>query len=165
VRTLVLNASYEPLGVVSLRRAVVLLLAEKADAVESSDAEIRSAVMSVPAPAVIKLRQMVRVPYKRTAPMSRRLVLARDGHSCQYCGRHADTIDHIQPRSRGGKNVWENCVAACRPCNAKKADRTPAEAGMVLRTTPRPPFGVDAFILAFGTVDETWAPYLGLATA
>ncbi len=114
---LVLNASYEPLSVVSSRRATCLVLADKADVVETLGAPLRSVSRSFPRPSVIRLRYMVKVPYIRTAALSRRAIFARDDHRCQYCGGRADSIDHVLPRSRGGQHTWENVAAACRPCN------------------------------------------------
>ena len=99
---LVLNATYEPLCVVPLRRAVVLVLAEKAVVVESGDGVMRSARASMPVPSVVRLSRYVRVPYRREVPLTRRAVLDRDRHACVYCGSRADTIDHVRPRSRGG---------------------------------------------------------------
>ena len=107
-----LNASFEPLCVVSARRAVVLVLKEKAEIVHRNGAEFRAERLTVPAPSVIRLRHYVRVPYRSVVPLSRRAVFARDGHRCQYCGRPAENLDHVHPRSRGGEHVWENVVAA-----------------------------------------------------
>ena len=129
---LVLNATYEPLSIVPSRRAACLVLAQKADIVHDDGTAIHSARLTVPSPTVIRLRYIVKVPYYRHAALSRRAVFARDDHRCQYCGEHADSIDHIFPRSRGGQHEWENVAAACRPCNLKKRDRTPQEAGMRL---------------------------------
>ena len=114
--------------------------------------------------AVIRLRYMVRAPRRRVAAVSRRAVFSRDDYRCQYCGNHADSIDHVVPRSRGGRDVWDNLAAACRPCNSRKRDRTPDEAGMrLLRPchAPRP----TAWIVVGGTlVPETWKPYLAIAS-
>lgn len=161
---LVLNATYEPLSVVSARRAVCLILCDKAEVVECDEILVRSERLSVAAPLVIKLRYMVRVPYQRHAALSRRAIFARDEHRCSYCGAHADSIDHVLPRSRGGKNVWENVTAACRPCNLRKRDRTPEEAGMKLREQPRPPREMSWITFTVGRVPEQWKPYLALAS-
>ena len=128
-----LNASFEPLCVVSARRAVVLVIKEKAEIVHRNGAEFHSERRNVPVPTVIRLVHFVRVPFRATAPLSRRAVFARDGHRCQYCGTAAENLDHVLPRSRGGRNTWKNTVAACESCNHRKGDRTPAEAGLVLR--------------------------------
>lgn len=135
---LVLNASYEPLNITSWRRAVVLLLKGKAEQVEHNGKFISP---NFPLPTVIRLRHYVRVPYK-DIPLTRRNILHRDAHSCQYCGYTGDdlTLDHVIPRSRGGGDCWENLVTACVRCNVKKGSRTPKEAGMLLRYPPRKPY-------------------------
>jgi 5-methylcytosine-specific restriction endonuclease McrA len=159
-RSLLLNASYEPLCVLPARRAVVLVLKEKAEIVHRNGAEYRSERRVVPVPAVIRLVHFVRVPFRATAPLSRRAVFARDGHRCQYCGRTAENLDHVVPRSRGGPHTWENVVASCRSCNARKEDRLPAECGMVLRRTPVAPHATTSLIVSAGPVDPTWHAYL-----
>ncbi|MDP8988260.1 MAG: HNH endonuclease [Actinomycetota bacterium] len=162
-RALVLNATYEPLCVIPVRRAVVLVLAEKADVVHDTGAEMRSERLRVPIPSVIRLRYFVRVPYRRRASLNRRAVFARDGSRCQYCGASADSIDHVVPRSRGGQHVWENVVAACRPCNAQKRDRLLSQTGMVLRRRPTAPKELTWITVAVGTVPTHWEPYLAPA--
>ena len=116
-RALVLNATFEPLCLVSTRRAVVLVLAEKAELVHASDGCFRSERLEFPEPSVVRLGYFVKVPYQARIGLNRRSVFARDGHRCQYCGSAAENIDHVVPRSRGGTHTWENVVAACRPCN------------------------------------------------
>ena len=152
MHTLVLNASYEPLAVVSVRRAVVLVLTEKAVAEHVDDERvIRSASREIPMPLVVRLLRFVRVPYRRRVPWSRRGVLDRDRHRCAYCGTRASTVDHIEPVSRGGAaRSWLNTVAACPPCNQVKANRTPREAGMQLLVQPYEPRAQAALILALG---------------
>ncbi len=152
MNTLVLNASYEPLAVVSVRRAIVLVLTEKA-VMEHADTAtvIRSASREFPTPLVVRLLRFVRVPYRRRVPWSRNGVLERDARRCAYCGSRATSIDHIVPTSRGGAaRSWLNTVAACVGCNQAKADRTPAEASMRLRVEPREPKVHAALILALG---------------
>lgn len=161
---LVLNATYEPLSVVSARRAICLVLCDKADIVEDDGSTVNSERLSVAAPLVIRLRYVVKVPYNRNTAMSRRAVFARDNHRCGYCGGHADSIDHVMPRSRGGKNVWENVIAACRPCNLRKRDRTPEEAGMRLVDKPRAPRELSWIVFAVPRVPEEWKPYLAQAS-
>ena len=124
-RALVLNATYEPLSVVPSRRALVLVLMEKADLVHGSESVAHSEHLTVTVPSVVRLRYFVSVPYRRRAALSRSGVFARDGHRCQYCGNRADSIDHVVPRSRGGVHDWENVVAACRRC---REARSPARA-------------------------------------
>jgi len=163
-QALVLNATYEPLSVVSARRAVVLLVRDKAELVESHDRRWASERMTIPVPSVIRLRRYVRVPYRRRVPLNRRAVFARDGHACQYCGESAENIDHVVPRSRGGDHVWENVVAACRRCNTRKGDRTPAEAGMLLRTQPRAPREYGCLLVGLGGPPHpSWHAYLEIS--
>lgn len=157
--TLVLNASYEPLEVVPARRAVVLVLGERAELVEAGDGVYRAASLSLPAPSVIRLLRYVSVP-RRSLQLSRHNILARDQHRCAYCRRHASTIDHVVPKSRGGKHEWTNVVAACEDCNHAKADRTPAEAGLELHVTPYRPTGQEAWEIRHGRAPEAWGPYV-----
>jgi 5-methylcytosine-specific restriction endonuclease McrA len=158
--SLVLNASFEPLSVVAVRRAICLILDDKAEAIATAPDAWRSERLCVPLPQVIRLRQMVKVPYRRVHSVSRRGVFARDDFRCQYCGDFADSIDHVMPRSRGGAHVWENVVAACRRCNLHKRDRTPEEAGMP-RVLPRAPARSLAVALLSGSqIPEVWQPYL-----
>jgi len=160
-RALLLNASFEPLCVVSSRRAVVLVLKDKAEIVHRNGAEFRSERRSVPVPTVIRLVHFVRVPFRATAPLSRRAVFARDGQRCQYCGSPAENLDHVLPRSRGGPHTWENVVASCRSCNSRKEDRLPHECGMTLRRVPVAPHATTSLIAAAGPIDPVWNQYIG----
>lgn len=155
-----LNASFEPLCVVSARRAVVLVLKQKAEVVHDSADTFHSARTSLRVPSVIRLTYFVKVPYRARAALSRRAVFARDDHTCQYCGAPAENIDHVVPRSRGGRHVWENVVAACRSCNARKEDRYLHETGMTLRRRPTAPRELAWIVVAVGTVHPDWRPYL-----
>lgn len=159
-RALLLNASFDPLCVVSARRAVVLVLKEKAEILERNCAEFRSERAVIPAPSVIRLVHFVRVPFRTRVPLSRRAVFARDGHRCQYCDRGAENIDHVVPRSRGGPHAWENVVASCRACNARKEDRFLHEAGLRLRRAPQVPHAALWLIASVGSLDPAWEPYL-----
>lgn len=163
-RALVLNVTLEPLGVVSLKRAVRLVLDDKAEVVAVSDDVVRSVDLELPAPSVIRLARYVHVPYRARAPLTRRGVLARDRSECGYCGRRADTVDHVVPRAQGGKHRWENVVAACKRCNARKRDRTPDQAGMGLRFEPRIPAGALALVVVLREIDEQWGEYLDVET-
>ncbi|HET6210970.1 MAG TPA: HNH endonuclease [Jatrophihabitans sp.] len=163
--TLVLNASYEPLCVVPIRRAVVLILAEKAYVVEAGDGYLHSAHHQVPIPHVVRLARYVRVPYRRQVPLTRRAVLARDAHRCVYCAVRADTIDHVVPRSRGGRNEWTNVVAACARCNHRKGDRLLGEIGWSLSRTPTQPSASVALVLGWAKRDPAWDRYLGQEVA
>jgi 5-methylcytosine-specific restriction endonuclease McrA len=162
-RSLVLNATYEPLAVVPVRRAVVLLLEDKADLVHADDRTWRSERITIEVPSVIRLRSMVKVPYRRRAPLNRRGVFLRDDHECQYCGRRAENLDHVVPRSRGGEHVWENVVACCARCNAHKRDRYLHETSMRLSRRPTAPSRLSWVTVVVGHVPEHWTPYLGLA--
>ena len=157
---LVLNATYEPLCVVSQRRAVVLVLAGKAACVEETDYVLRAERLAVTVPSVVRLHRYVRVPYRATVPLTRKGVLARDHHRCVYCDGPATSLDHVVPRSRGGTHTWENVVAACGRCNHVKADRAVADLGWRLRRIPRAPTGAAWRILGSRRVDPCWVPYL-----
>jgi 5-methylcytosine-specific restriction endonuclease McrA len=167
-RTLVLNASYEPLSTVSLRRAVVLVIQHKAVVEHARPGlRVRAAAVDLPVPLVIRLRRFVKVPFRQRAPWSRRGVLVRDRHRCAYCGRRATTIDHVVPRSQGGRDTWLNTVAACVEDNHRKADRTPSQAGMALLVKPFEPTPADALLLALGASDgdEALPEWLALPEA
>lgn len=152
-RVLVLNASYEPLQFISVRRAIVLLLQDKAELVEAAEQRLRARGISFEVPLVIRLVRYIRIPRRMRLPCSRRSILMRDRETCQYCGAQPGrahlTVDHVIPRSRGGETTWENVVTACRDCNHRKGGRTPEEAGMTLLTIPRQPQYV-AFALLGG---------------
>lgn len=160
-RVLVLNTTYEPLNTVSLPRAVALLLADKAEIVEAAEARLRSQHLTLPVPLVIRLVTYVRIPRRLPLAVTRRAVLSRDNYVCQYCGRSLSsaelTLDHVLPRCRGGKTCWENIVAACKPCNHRKGDRTPGEAHMHLR---RQPFRPRYLVLAVVDLPEVWRKYV-----
>ena len=161
-RVLVLNASYEPLNICNWRRAVVLVLKGKADGLEFNG---RLVYGDLRQPTVIRLKHFVRVPYRDVA-LTRRNILHRDSYACQYCGRfrHELTVDHVMPRSRGGKTVWNNVVAACHTCNRRKGSMTPEEAAMPLARPPRRPTWRDLIndsSLAGAGAD--WLPYLSEA--
>ena len=160
---LVLNASYQPLQVTSVRRAVTLVLADKAEMVEPTQAVLRSQRITLLVPLVIRLVGYVRLPRGLSLPLTRRNVLLRDHFTCQYCGRQTGketlTLDHVTPRSCGGATAWENVVTACGPCNRRKADRTPAEAGLHLRRPPRAPRYIARALLERGQ-PPAWRKYL-----
>lgn len=161
---LVLNQDYRALTVCSVERATVLVLLQKAELVEAEpDRWLRSPSVRVPWPSIVRLRAYVTLPFKRIT-LTRKNVMRRDRHRCQYCGkRDSLTIDHVMPRSRGGRDTWENLVTACVPCNNRKGGRTPDEASMSLRRRPFRPSHV-MFIRDFvGTLDDTWKPYLFLS--
>lgn len=160
-RALVLNATFEPLGIVSSRRAVLLVLDTKAELVHATEQVFRSERIVVPEPSVVRLVCYVQLPYQYRVAVNRRTVFARDGSRCQYCGEAAENLDHVIPRSKGGPHTWENVVAACRRCNTRKEDRLPHEVGMVLRSTPvAPRHRVQLLALCVGASEE-WHAYLG----
>ena len=164
-RVLVLNASFEPINVCTLRRAVVLIIKGAARMEEASERVLHSPSTELRAPSVIRLVEYVHVPFERTS-LSRKNVLLRDHNTCQYCGRTAPsqdlTLDHVLPRSRGGSSGWENLVACCRPCNNRKGDRTPDEARMRLLKRPQAfSMHVNRQIMRYlGRTDEAWRKYL-----
>jgi 5-methylcytosine-specific restriction endonuclease McrA len=160
--SLLLNATYEPLCVVSSRRAIVLVLAAKAEAVDVTDDEVHAERITVAVPIVVRLTRYVRVPYPVQVPLSRRAVFTRDGSTCVYCGSSATSIDHVVPRSRGGTHTWDNVVAACRRCNHTKADRSLAEMGWSLPHPPGAPSGAAWRLLGHRTVDPRWREWLGM---
>lgn len=144
---LLINASYLVLTRVPWQRAVTLVVTGEAEVFEAHPTRmIRSQHLEIPMPTIIRMRQYVHVPFKGVhgTAVSRGRILLRDRRTCGYCGGHADTIDHIHPRSRGGQDSFENLIAACGPCNQRKGDRTPIEAGMKLLWVPRAPDGSDA---------------------
>ena len=124
-RVLLLNVTYEPLTTVGLRRAVCLVIGGKAEIVHDDveGAVLHAASVALATPSVIRLRRYVRVPSRNRVPLTRAALMRRDNYRCAYCGRRAETIDHVIPRSRGGAHAWENCVASCTICNHRKADR------------------------------------------
>ena len=161
---LVLNATYEPLNVVSVRRAIVLLLKEKAEVVEATRATLRSERAELNCPLVIRLITYVNVPRQLGLPLTRRTVLARDQQMCQYCGTQPGknylTVDHVIPRSKGGLSVWDNVVTACAACNQRKGNRTPHEANMQLRSKPARPRYIAIVLLGHGNTPNVWHKYL-----
>lgn len=162
---LVLNATFEPINVTAVRRALVLLLKGVAQAEELNHAEVHSAARSVQVPSVIRLLSYRHIP-QQTRALSRKNILLRDRNTCQFCGRIFPaaelTLDHVVPRSRGGHSSWENLVACCYQCNNRKGDRTPEEAGLRLVKRPRP-FTLHTsrqLMRLIGRQDEKWRKYL-----
>lgn len=166
MRTLVLNAGYEPLAVISFKRALALVMSQKATIVEVDDDHPVFGVSGAwDRPSVILLTRYVRLPHGRQVPVSRRGVLRRDSHRCGYCGKPASTIDHIVPRSKGGQDSWENLVACCLRCNNVKGDRMLAELGWQLRVTPRMPHEPAWMVRGAEHVLPEWEGYLTAAAA
>ena len=163
-RTLLLNQGYEPLATIGWQRAISLLTLGKVEVIEEYDREIRSAFLVIKMPAVVRLINRFRRG-KKAVKFSRHNILARDGWKCGYCGDKVTTQDmtqdHVIPRSQGGKTCWENIVTCCSDCNAKKANRTPRQAGMRLRREPYKPTWVPLFSISLsGSVPEQWASYV-----
>jgi 5-methylcytosine-specific restriction endonuclease McrA len=160
-QALVLNATYEPLCVVPSRRAVMLVLDEKAELLHATERLFHAERIALAEPSVVRLSYYVKVPFQARVSLNRRAVFARDGHRCQYCGASAENIDHVIPRSKGGLHVWDNVVASCRPCNTRKRDRMLEDSGMRLRRRPTAPKERSWIMVATGSVRSDWEPYLG----
>lgn len=156
---LVLNNDYRALSICSVERAIILVLLRKAELVESfPDRFVRAPSKRFPWPSVVRLKRYVQVPYKKVM-LSRQNVFRRDKYRCQYCGDKRDlTLDHVLPKSRGGRDTWKNLVTACNPCNNYKGDRTPKEADMALKRDPFRPSHV--MFLRDYMPHDTWKPYL-----
>jgi 5-methylcytosine-specific restriction endonuclease McrA len=162
---LVLNSSYEPINVCAARRALVLVLKGVAAAEEHASSHVHSARQAIRVPSVIRLLEYRRIPHQ-TRALSRKNILMRDRYTCQYCLRTFNsgelTLDHVIPRSRAGETTWENLVACCHPCNNRKGNRTPEEAGMRLTRAPRP-FSLHTsrhLMRLLGKSDDQWRKYL-----
>lgn len=168
VDCLVLNASFEPINLTCFKRAIVLVLKEKAEIIESDPVRIiRAGTWTFPYPLVIKLIKFVEIPRIIRAKVSNPVLFARDDFTCQYCGRNRArfkpreylTRDHVKPLSRGGKSDWENVVTACSNCNSKKGNRLPMESKMYPKTAPRAPRYI-AFVLVESCSDEIHRKYI-----
>ncbi|MDR3606597.1 MAG: HNH endonuclease [Oligoflexia bacterium] len=166
---LVLNASFEPLHVVTWQRAIQLLFQGKVEVVEESEKEIRTVRLTMKVPAVLRLLTYVPLTKKRhIVRFSRANIFLRDNHVCQYCNqqfhRNHLTLDHVIPIVQGGKKSWENIVTACKPCNQRKGGRTPAQAGMQLHRKPKQPNWLPTanFQLGLTQTPERWRIYLRL---
>ena len=160
-KALKLDSSFRPIEIVDSIEALVLCLVGKAYAVETYAKEINSVSQAFQLPAVIVLRQYIKKTFKRVA-CTRKNVIWRDDRQCQYCSNHFEeeqlTIDHVIPRSRGGKNSWSNLVTACKKCNQKKGNRTPEEAGMPLLKKPIRP--KNTFVDSKSNIQKIWKDYL-----
>ncbi|MFW6330688.1 MAG: HNH endonuclease [Gemmatimonadota bacterium] len=167
---LALNASFEPLTILSTRRALRLVIDRKAEVLEVDDARLfRSERREMPCPVVIRLVRYVHVPRKFRRQVTNTFLFARDGYRCQYCGRHRGelkgreflTRDHVVPLSRGGANDWGNVVAACSPCNNRKGNGLPREVGMKLRSVPAEPNHVE-LVWAVRRITPVQAKYISM---
>lgn len=154
-RVLVLNADYTPLNIISIKRGFNLVYNGKAEVVKTSDNPIVAGYKTYVRPLIIRLYNYIRFKFKQIR-VNRNRIYKRDGHECVYCGSSKNlTLDHIIPKSRGGKNDWTNLTTCCIKCNLKKANRTPEEAGMVLRKKPFEPSIVHEVMNT--NVGEAWA--------
>jgi 5-methylcytosine-specific restriction endonuclease McrA len=162
-KVLVLNNSYEPLMICSLKRAIILIFQQKALLTERYDFDIHSISSSFPCPSVIRLNYYVHRPYQEPI-LNKKNILKRDGYRCQYCGKNSQpmTIDHVIPKSFGGKETWENLVCACEKCNTTKADRTPQLAGMRLLKKPKKPSPIFFLQTLVPNPPSAWKSYLFL---
>lgn len=167
---LLLNNTYEALSVVTLKRAVRLLYARRAEVIHDNGNLLRSAgnrnkvIVEFKLPSIIRLLYYVTARPKRLA-LTKKNVLLRDSYECAYCGVTGGremTVDHVKPKHQGGKSTWENLVAACSPCNTRKRNRTPEEAQMKLRWIPKRPTHVPWAVIKRHTYPDEWAKYLGL---
>lgn len=162
MQVLVLNQTYEPLQFCEPRRAVVLILSGKAEQLEHSNSVFRSPSISVVVPSVIRLLAYIRRPYLRTVSFNKRNIMKRDNFTCQYCGGngHPMTIDHIIPKSHGGKTLWENVVCCCAACNLRKANKTLKATAMKLIRQPTRPKSMFYLNLSLWSSAGVWARYL-----
>lgn len=164
MQVLLLNASYEPLRIVSAERAVILILQGKAEALTDSEQVMRSPSTEVKVPLVARLLNMAKVPRMQRVPFSRKMLAVRDNHECQFshCNAKGTTVEHILPSSRGGKSSYENCVMSCGPCNFQKANRTLEEMGWTLKQKPVPVYGPMVLLARAGSnaALPEWAEWL-----
>jgi 5-methylcytosine-specific restriction endonuclease McrA len=160
---LVLNQNYEPISICNVKKAIILVYLGKAEIVESLDFDVRAISFSIPFPSVVRLQVYVYRPYTPVI-LSRKNIIKRDNHTCQYCGKsHTQlTVDHIVPKQYGGKDSWENLVCACVRCNCKKGNRTPEKAGMKLLKIPKKPSRLFFLQFYIDQPHENWRPYLFL---
>lgn len=166
-QTLLLNATFEPIKVLAWQRAMTLWCQGKVEIVEVHDREVRAVSFTFKLPAVVRLLRFVRIRQRRDyVPFTRANIYARDVHRCQYCGFEFAsedlTFDHVVPSAQGGRKTWDNIVTACVPCNREKDARTPEQAGMTLKRTPRQPASTPALRVVVGLrrAPESWRSYL-----
>jgi len=164
--TLVLNSTYEPLDVVDWQRAMTLWAQDKVEIIETHDREMRSVKFTFKAPSIVRLLHFVRSKKRQAVPFTRANIYIRDEYTCQYCNNEFEgsklTFDHVVPLSHGGPRTWENIVTACKDCNRHKADRTPAQAGMTLKSKPVRPSFAPQFRVSVGIrkTPSSWRQWL-----
>lgn len=163
LQVLVLNQNYAPLSVCTARRAIILVFMGKAEIVEHRPQKVHSAFETFLLPSIVRLNAYVRIPSAGII-LSRKNIIKRDGHQCQYCGTSKGplTVDHVIPKYRGGEDTWENLVCACQVCNNRKGDRTVDQARMSLLRKPRQPTRIHFICDFIGVADHSWRPYLFL---
>lgn len=167
---LLLNASYEPIRVLSWDRAMVLWICEKAEILEYHNQFVRSAMARFQLPSVLKLKSYIYPKHLRHVRFSRENIYLRDNYTCQYCAKKVSpkelTLDHVIPVSKSGPRSWHNLVSCCRKCNQKKADRTPSAAGMRLLREPQVPNWLPCLELdpEYNKFPDNWLGYLQLKT-
>ncbi len=161
-KVLVLNADYTAMSIVTVPKAFLLVYLSKADMVAESEKDVlRTINAEYPLPSVIRLHRYVNIPYKGVM-LNRQNIFRRDGNRCQYCGSPEHlTLDHVVPKSKGGKSTWDNLVAACRNCNSNKGHRSPEEAKMPLKSKPFRPSFLMFLRDCSGPLDAIWVPFLG----
>jgi 5-methylcytosine-specific restriction endonuclease McrA len=165
LKILILNYSFEPLQFCSARRGLVMVLSGRAEQIECDGYVVRSPSLSLQVPTVIRVLNLVKRKVRKNVSFSKKNILRRDKFTCQYCGdrEHPLTVDHVIPKSRGGKTIWTNVVVACKPCNMKKGSRTSREANMRLGKKPlRPDFNFHQLVVPVGPTShvESWMKYL-----
>lgn len=151
--------------VLPAKRAIVLVLQDKAEVLHAREALVRSERLTLALPSVLRLRYYVHVRFQARTGVNRKAIFTRDGHRCQYCGGVAENLDHIVPRSRGGTHSWNNVVASCRKCNTRKENRTPEEAGMRLRRRPGAPQRSMLIGASYGRIYPEWEQYFRAAAS
>lgn len=165
-KVLVLNNDFSPLTVCSVYRAFLLVFTSKAEMLSSEEGGfLRSISKSFPKPSVIRINRYVNIPYKGVV-LTRHNIFKRDNYECQYCGVSKNlTLDHLIPRSKGGKSSWKNLVTACKKCNAGKGDYSPEQAGLILKKAPIKPSYIMFLRETSGRLKEDWLPYLKVPNA
>ena len=160
-KVLLLNQSYEPLMIIGAKRAILLMLAQKVDMVEKYQELIHSMRLDIPLPSVVRLKEYARL-HRKEIVLSRKNILRRDNHTCQYCGINSTrmTIDHIIPKQKGGLDTWENLITACVKCNSDKGNQLLHEVGMVLLSKPKRPSAVIHLQKNVKHYQKMWRPYL-----
>jgi|SaaInlLV_10m_DNA_2_1039722.scaffolds.fasta_scaffold02051_5 5-methylcytosine-specific restriction endonuclease McrA len=160
-KVLILNQNYQPIMVIGGKRAIILMYLDKVDVLEHYSDYVHSQNLSLQIPSVIKLKKYTRY-LRNNITLSRKSIFLRDNHTCQYCGKkHLPlTVDHVVPKDKGGKDIWENLTTACLICNNWKGNKTPREGGMMLLSIPKKPSFVFYFQQFVKSKQHSWRPYL-----